>query len=105
MGVGPLELSGGLTRTQDYAIMRHNEEHKGAVSQNNIIQSVAKESEERVSTVKMSDDVSGGNTEHDARNKGKGEYSGDGGRNRKENPSSGGKVLVKGPASGFDIRI
>lgn len=105
MGIGPLELSGAIGRVQDFAIMRQGEDNKAAAAQANISQNVKKESDERTTTVKQSDGVLEDNRKFDAKDKGKNEYYGDGGRRREHETVGDGHVTVKGSTSTFDIRI
>ena len=109
MGIGPLELSGGISRTQDFANMRMQEDMKAALSQSNITQNVAKKAEQQSSTVKRADDVNNELKKFDAREKGSNEYHGDGGKGKKKENDElsvkDGNVIPKGQTMTFDIRI
>ena len=110
MGLGPLELSGVLQRTQDIATIRHNEEHKGQVDQNHFVDHLNKEVDDRANTVKSTTETLNEQKKFDAKEKGSNEYTGDGGRHKKdEDAHSHGHdkegVHIKMSESSFDIRI
>ncbi|MCR4727414.1 MAG: hypothetical protein K5796_02010 [Lachnospiraceae bacterium] len=105
MGIGPLELSGAISRTQDFAVIKQHEDNKGAVDQANIMQSARKEEEEKANYVNVTDEVSNYNKKFDAKEKGNNEYHGDGGKHREKQPEhEDGKVTIKREST-FDIRI
>ena len=110
MGLGPLELSGVLQRTQDIATIRHNEEHKGQVDQNHFVDRLNKEVDDCANTVKSTTETLNEQKKFDAKEKGSNEYTGDGGRHKKdEDVHSHGHdkegVHIKMSESSFDIRI
>ena len=110
MGLGPLELQGVLSRTQDFAAMRHNEEHKGQIDQNNFVDRVHKEVDDRANTVKSTSETSNEQKKFDAKEKGSNEYTGDGGHRRQGEEHDSNKhgkdgVHLKMSESSFDIRI
>ena len=114
MGLGPLELSGVLQRTQDIATIRHNEEHKGQVDQNHFVDRLNKEVDDRANTVKSTTETLNEQKKFDAKEKGSNEYTGDGGngrgRGQHEEDAKGHKdgkdgVHLKMSESSFDIRI
>lgn len=106
MAIGPIEIQGSISRTQDYAQLRHNEENRGHTEQTVISQNNQREVESRLNTVRRSEDTSKGDGKSDAREKGSNEYHGDGGKDRnKKTVTTDGKVFVKGSSSSFDIKI
>ena len=107
MGISPLELQGGISRLQDFAVTKHQDDTKVSVAQTTIVQREDKQAEEKAETVNRGDDVGNNNKKYDAKEKGNGEYSGDGGnkRKREDEASHDGRVFVKGMTSSFDIRI
>ena len=105
MGIGPMELSGAISRTQDFAILKHNEDNRGAVEQVNIAQIARKEEEDKATTVNVTDEVSNYNKRFDAKEKGSNEYNGDGGKHREQKQENhDGTVKIKSEST-FDIRI
>jgi len=106
MGLGPLELSGAISRVQDFAILKQNEDNKGTINQASIAQTVQQESDDRSVAVVMSGNVTNDGEKQDAKEEGKNKYFGDGGSGRKTNTPKEGRVIPKGySSSGFDIRI
>ena len=112
MGLGPLELSGAIQRSQDFAAIRHNEEHKGQTDQANFVNRLQKEVSDNANTVKSTTEVLNEQKKFDAKEKGSNEYTGDGGRGQghKDEDAKGRKsdkdgVHIKMSESSFDIRI
>ena len=110
MGLGPLELSGALQRSQDIANIRYNEEHKGAVDQGHFADRLHKEVDDRATTVKSTTETLNEQKKFDAKEKGSNEYTGDGGQRRKDEDAHGHGhdkegVHIKMSESSFDIRI
>lgn len=97
-----------IVRAQDYTIIKHNEDVKNDVDQNNIgIARDRRETQQNTDVVNTSESR-WNSKDPDAREKGSNEYYGDGGSSRRESrpekPQD--KVVVKGPASGgFDLKI
>ena len=97
-----------IVRSQDYTFIKHNDDIKPNIDQNLI--NIAREQKE----TQQNEDVMNAsetewNNEHpDARDKGSNEYYGDGGSERRNAPEKKkpvGKVVVKGPGGGFDLKI
>ena len=107
MGIGPLELSGAISRTTDFANIRHNQENKTMVDQTNVNLSLNRQAVAKANTVERGNDANNDQKKFDAKEKGSNEYSGDGGkrRNNQNNKNKDGIVIPKGPTGGFDIRI
>ncbi|MBE5884164.1 MAG: hypothetical protein E7291_07080 [Lachnospiraceae bacterium] len=103
MAFGTIEIV-SLTRTQDYTTIKHNEDNKGFINQTTIAQQANKDTEQRIREVHSSDNAEWHNKKFDAKDKGSNEYSGNGGRNRREQDEKHEKVLVKGHQS-FDMKI
>lgn len=103
--ISPIEVNGIISRTQDVSAIRHNEENKSAVDQNHFQNRFAQEVDQNIRTVHQSDDSNKSDTRHDAKEKGKNEYRGNGGKGKKQKePETDGQVTVKG-YSGFDVKI
>ena len=107
MAIGPLELQATIPRVQDFAIQRQGEETKIATDQAHVVQHMKDETDNKHNAVTRADDPSNNLKKFDARDKGSNEYSGDGGRHRKqeEEKEKEGSVVVKGYPGSFDIRI
>ena len=95
-----------ITRTKDDTTIKQNEDNKSAFNQMNLHQVKGKELEQKTKQVNESDNVNWHKKSFDAKDKGNGSYSGDGGKNRKNNPQNKKteQMIVKGQ-EGFDIRI
>ncbi len=104
MAIGPIELNGVISRTQDYATVKHNEDNKGLFHQQAFQSEFKKAIDQKHSQVTQGDDIRKEERKFDAREKGGNEYTGDGGRNRKKKENPKGKDIVKGSSS-FDIKI
>ena len=102
MAFGSIELT-TISRAQDYTTIKHNEDNKGFVDQNNIGQSVQKEQRQRTNQVNSGEETSWHTRKFDAKDKGDNEYAGNGGRKRKK-PEKQEQVVVKGH-HGFDMKI
>ena len=95
-----------MPRVQDYAALKHNEEHKVVADQSTFQTQFSKQVQEKTTRVKRGDDAQNSNQRHDAKEKGKNEYFGDGGKKRHMNieTTPDGKVITK-KSSGFDMKI
>ena len=88
MAFGSLEIA-SIPRTQDYTVMKQNEDNKGAFQQMTLGQQTQKHTEQLTKEVH--------------KEKGNNEYAGNGGKRRKKQPEDG--VVVKKEHQGFDIKI
>lgn len=104
MAIGPIEMNGIISRTQDYSTIKQNEDNKGLVQQQAFQNHFEKELDARSRQVTQGDNARKGEGKADAREKGSGEYAGDGGSRRKKENNTGGKVIIKGRQS-FDVKI
>ena len=92
MSFGSLEVA-SIPRTQDYTTMKQNEDNKGAFQQMTLGEHAQKQSEQRYTG------------QYDAKEKGKNEYAGNGGKHRKKENSEKDGVVVTKQHQGFDIKI
>ena len=107
MAIGPLQLNGIMTRTQDYTPIKQNEDMKPMVDQSVFQNTMQKNIEKKLTQVKESEETDTYQRKQDAKEKGKNEYQGDGGRNRgqgKPEFSADGRVIRKG-GGGFDFSV
>lgn len=102
MAFGGMEI-GAVTRSQDYTIIKQNEDNKPMIDQANIGQQIEKQADQLSREVHSSDNAEWYDQRPDAKEKGKNKYSGDGGQKRKKQTKVE-QVVVKG-RQGFDIRI
>ncbi|MCM1057582.1 MAG: hypothetical protein NC517_08245 [Firmicutes bacterium] len=101
MAFGAIELT-TVSRAQDYSSIKQNEDNKAFVDQSNGQFQVQKNEQRLTKEVHSGDDARWSGKQPDAREKGNGEYYGDGGKRRKQQPRE--QVVVKGQKS-FDIKI
>ncbi len=104
MAIGQVELNSAMTRIQEFTTMRHNEDQRGMVQQNQIHQQFSKQLDTHVRHVAESEQAEYQNKKFDAKDKGSNQYSGDGGSFRKKKQNSDGKVPGISE-SGFDVKI
>ena len=104
MALGPVELNGVISRTQDYSTIKHNEDNKGVVNQHNFQSQFEKTIDIKHTQVIKGDDIRKEDRKFDAKEKGDNEYYRNGGRQKKKEEKADGKVTVKGSRS-FDIKI
>ncbi len=107
MAISPLLFNGSISRMQDVSMIKHNEDSKGMVDRANFQNTFNREVDSKINQVHQSDDLENRQQKHDAKEKGKNEYSGDGGKNRhqqRENMPQDGRVIPKSKG-GFDMKI
>lgn len=105
MALGPVEMNGMISRTQDYSTVKQNEDNRGIINQQAFQNHFEKELNTKHSQVIQKDDIRKEDRKFDAREKGDNEYQGNGGsRRKKKEENTNGKVIVKGHSS-FDIKI
>lgn len=102
MAFGSIELT-TISRAQDYTTIKHNEDNKVTVDQSNFSQQFQKTTEQNIREVHSSDDTQWHERKPDAKEKGNGQYSGDGGSRRKKKPVQ--DLVVVKSRGGFDIKI
>ncbi|MEG1848025.1 MAG: hypothetical protein RRX92_00730 [Lachnospiraceae bacterium] len=105
MAISPLEMNGAITRTQDYTTVKHNEDNKSMLDQSNIQTQFHKEVDVKTTQVHHAEDTENPKQKYDAKEKGHGQYEGDGGQKKKSTKEeTEGRVIIKGQTS-FDIKI
>jgi len=101
---GLIEIHGGIPRTQDYATLKQQEDLKAGIQQTEIGMRRDEQTQTKASNVHKSDDTENYTPGYDASEKGNGQYSGDGGQNKKKEEPKNGNVQLKRPG-GIDIKI
>ena len=108
MSINRIELQGTITRAQDYTTIKHNQDNKGMVDQTNFQAQFHKTVENKATQVHQGDNTENNKKKYDAKEKGNGEYSGDGGKKRKKDQDkdkdADGRVVLKGIGR-FDMKI
>lgn len=105
MAIGSISLQGQITRAQDFSTIKQNEDNKVMVDQGNFQTHFNKEVNQNMNRVRQSDNAENQGKKYDAKEKGGGQYSGDGGKQRKHGEQTE-SVQLKGQIKqGFDIKI
>lgn len=106
MAVSLVELNGMIGRTQEFSALKQSEDNRPLVEQANMQIRHEKEIDANAGKVQATDEADKMQNHADAKEKGNGNYMGDGGkkRNPKEKVPQDGKVVLKG-TSHFDISI
>lgn len=102
MAIGGIEI-GSVTRMQDISIIKQNEDNKPLIDQANISMQIEKQVDSQAHEVHDSNNADWYDKKQDASEKGDNEYSGDGGKKRKQSGKTE-RMIVKGRGS-FDIKI
>lgn len=102
MAIGAIEFT-TISRAQDFSTIKQNEDNKGMVDQSNFGMQVQKNTEQQTRQVQGGDETQWQEHRPDAKEKGNGQYEGDGGRRRKKQQPME-KMVVKGRSS-FDVKI
>ncbi len=102
MAMGAIELA-TIARSQDYSNIRHNETTKVMTEQSNLITKEQKDNRQKAKQVREGENTDWYSRKFDAKEKGSNQYSGDGGKERK-NTKPQERVILKGQGS-FDIKI
>lgn len=103
MAFGSIELT-TISRSQDYTTIKQNQDNKVQVDQGNFGEQLNKNVEQLTKEVHSSDNSDWQNKKFDAKEKGSNEYSGNGGKQRKQKEQQIEKVSRKERQS-FDIKI
>ena len=103
--INPIEVNGVLSRTQDIASMRHNEDNKVNIDHSNVINTIRQEETEQAYTVQFASKGANTDTHHDAKEKGKNEYFDIRKKSDKKKPVDGKVVMKSNNGGGFDLKI
>ncbi len=106
MAIGPVEMNGYITRTQDIGTMKHQEDSKPVVDQQNFQAHFKEEVQANMKNVHHADDSDNHQKKFDAKEKGSNEYY----NNRKDKKNDSGKNEDKKkknstPLHRFDMSI
>lgn len=107
MTIRPVVLGGMIQRTDDVGVMKHQEDSKPVVDQQNIQTQVQKEEKQKREQVKDAENSEMMDEKYDAKEKGKNQY-----RRAKSNKQKAPNhtfaeegVIAKGKSGSFDIKI
>lgn len=105
MAIGPIEMTGQVTRATDIQLMRNQEDNKTFVDHSHVQGQIDKKVDDKSKAVLNKDDVSHHEEKYDASKEGRGGSGGGFGNNRKQKEKDNdGKVVIKGQSS-FDVKI
>ncbi|MCR5304087.1 MAG: hypothetical protein K6E33_05940 [Lachnospiraceae bacterium] len=96
MAIGSIEMQGQYLRTTDFAQIKSSEDQHTTVTQNSITVEKDRQEERQQNRVNTKDRADNRPGSFDAKEKGKNEYNGDGGRNRPHEREEDGRVILKG---------
>lgn len=101
MALGPIEMNGMISRTQDITTIKQNQDNKAFVDQSNIKTTMEQNVDNKLHQVHDADDSRDSEGEFDARREGRNKYVK---LQKKKKAKEEGKVVVK-QRGGFDITI
>lgn len=104
MPIRPIELNGTITRVQDVATLKQNEDNKHIVNQSNLSTHSQKEIDHSQKKVKNADDSNYYQKQYDAKEKGNGTYYSNQ-KKKKNNSQEQEKKKLKEQGYSFDVSI
>lgn len=104
MSIRPVEFSGVVQRSQDVSTVKHNEDNKSALQQQNVQVQFSKETMHHMQQVTHANDSDNPEKKFDAREKGSNEYENRRNKKKKTEEKNSGKVNLKA-TGGFDMKI
>ena len=102
--ITPIENNGMMLRTQDFSVLRQNEDNNLSNQHVNIQDNIDKTGERNAQSVQKKDDSNGADTRHDAKEEGRNKYFNNRKLKGKNDPLKDGVVVAKG-RGGFDLSI
>ena len=106
MSVGPVTIHGVIQRANDVGAVKHQEDSKPMVDQQNIQAHMKNEQMKHLKQVRHADDSENHKKKYDAKEKGKNEYQGQGQQKKKKRSNEkDGSVVLKAGNSHFDMKI
>ena len=104
MTISRVELQGQVTRAQDFTTIKHNEDNKVTVNQTNIQREFGQAVDLKLRHVNRGEQAENQGKKFDAKEKGNGNYFGDGGNRSKKEEETKEKAVPK-RMGGFDMKI
>ena len=107
MSITPLGLHAMIQRTNDVGVIKHQEDNKSVMEQQNIQTQQVKQEHALTHKVAHPEEKDNENYRYDAKEKGNGSYQGQEHKKKKGQQASEaeGKVILKGQSGRFDIKI
>lgn len=105
MAVGPVTLNGIVPRTQDMSVIKHQEDNKPLVEQQNIQTQLKAQEERHLKQVNHADDAHENKKKYDAKEKGSNQYEDRRNKKKKPNEKKQNTVTLKQGSGRFDMKI
>lgn len=107
MSVRPVDFNGMMLNQQNVSNIKHSEDQRPMLQQQQALQTVTKQQEASAKQVIHKDDLEREEYKFDAREEGKNKYQGDRKKRKAKQKEkvADGQVRVKGEARGFDISV
>lgn len=105
MSIRPVDINGIMQRSEDIGIMKHQQDSRPAVEQQNAQSQMTKRTEELRHQVMNPENSNKPDTHADAREKGKNEYFFRKGNGNKKKEEAEGRVVKKHSDGGFDVKV
>lgn len=105
MSIRPIDFNGMIQRTTDVGTIKHQEDVKPVVDQQNIQVQVTRKEDAAAHQVQDSAESAKMGNDADAKEEGKGQYMSYGRRKGSDKKKSDGKVTLKKATGSFDIKI
>lgn len=106
MSVGPVTIHGVIQRANDVGTVKHQEDTKPMVDQQNIQTQMKNQQMRHLQQVRHADDSENHQKKYDAKEKGSNEYQGQGQKKKKKKSNEkDGAVVLKAENSHFDMKI
>ena len=105
MSIRPIDFNGMIQRTTDVGTIKHQEDAKPLVDQQNIQAQVTRKEDAAAHQVQNSAESAKTGNDADAKEEGKGQYTPSGRKKTSDKKKSDGKVTLKGTTGSFDIKI
>lgn len=106
MSVGPVTIHGVIQRADDVGALKHQEDAKPMVDQQNIQAHMKNEQMKQLKSVRHASDSENHQKKYDAKEKGSNEYQGQGQQKKKKKSNEkDGSVVLKAENSHFDMKI
>ncbi|MGN1158238.1 MAG: hypothetical protein ACI4TK_18865 [Agathobacter sp.] len=105
MSIRPVDIGGMMQRSEDIGILKHQQDSRPAVEQQNAQSQMTKRTEELRHQVMNPENSNKPDTHADAREKGKNEYFFRKGNGNKKKEEADGRVVKKHSDGGFDVKV
>ena len=105
MAISPILMSGVVQRADDIGALKNQQDARPVAEQQNAQGQMTKKVEAQSHQVQRKDNSERGDTDADAREKGKNSYFFQGKKNGKKQENTTGDRVIKKTTGGFDIKI